>query len=75
MIDRIGYLAIAVVFSLTLTTVAHVQCGRGLVTLRMDGDGMGIPPGTPINGLTVKGVTFADTTGAHYRVSNGGFLD
>jgi hypothetical protein len=35
---------------------------------------MGSPPFQPVNGLTVQGVTFADTAGADYDAANGGQL-
>ena len=56
--------------ALALATVALAQSGRGEVKLTMDE-----VPFQPINGLTVKGVTFADTAGATYNTANGGQLD
>jgi hypothetical protein len=56
------------VLALAFTSVAFAQT-LNVVTLTMDE-----VPFQPINGLTVKGVTFADTAGAAYNAGNGGQL-
>jgi hypothetical protein len=50
---------------LAISTVANAQ--QGTVKLTMDEI-----PFQPINGVTLKGVTFADTTGADIHAPNGG---
>ncbi len=55
--------------ALALATLAQAQSGGGEVKLTM-----AEVPFQPINGLTVNGVTFHDTTGANYNAGNGGQL-
>ena len=62
-------LILAAMVALALATVAQAQSGGGEVKLTMDEVAF-----QPINGLTVKGVTFHDTTGATYNTGNGGQL-
>jgi hypothetical protein len=68
------YILVAVSLWLGLSMVAsgqYAQNAQGDVLVPTNLN----PPGTvPVNGLTISGVTFADTTGATYDTLNGGNL-
>ena len=55
--------------ALAIAMIANAQSGGGEVKLTMDEVAF-----QPIDGLTVKGVTFHDTAGANYDAANGGTL-
>src|SRR5450631_1382654 len=58
-----------VILTLGLSVAQAQNTAPNVQTLTMDEVGF-----QPINGLTVKGVTFADTAGANYDSPNGGQL-